>query len=95
MSADTKGPWSLGKLGNKGRISVDSVGHTSLAKVVWLMDCDKEDGRPSPECEANARLIAAAPELLAALKGIVSLSSAGSSAASIALEAIAKAEGKQ
>ena len=39
----------------------------ALAQVVWVMEDDARAGKKSPTCEANARLIAAAPELLSAL----------------------------
>ena len=45
--------------------------HIGLAQVVWSMEDDRTEGNNSPQCEANARLIAAAPELLLALKDLV------------------------
>lgn len=46
---------------------VNGVGYPQVALVVGL-----HEDRPSGEQEANARLIAAAPDLLAALERIVS-----------------------
>lgn len=62
MSKNTPGPWALGNIEN-GFIEIDAIGpehHGALANVVWKM----EDDERTPRCEANARLIAAAPELL-------------------------------
>jgi len=70
----TAGPWTLepdykGYL--KGTIDVSSKDHGGLATVVWVMSNDASIGEKSPECEANARLIAAAPELLEALQQLL------------------------
>lgn len=55
----TPGPWKLGH--NDGTfVEIDAPTHGALATTVWCMEDDKGFG--SPECEANARLIAAAPE---------------------------------
>lgn len=61
----TPGPWSIGDLAeNEGFVSIDASSHGALAEVVVKMD---DDPLPSPELIANARLIAASPELLEAL----------------------------
>ena len=67
MSKHTPGPWWLDhgddvNLFNHVGISAET--HELLAQVVWRLDDDKS----TPECEANARLIAAAPDLLEALE---------------------------
>ena len=72
MSGYTKGPWRLGALdvtpfGTGFSMGIDAESHGELATVVWQIEDDKIDGKPSLECEANARLISAAPELLEAL----------------------------
>lgn len=63
----TPGPWSLDLVPLVetlyNHVAIDSEYHGALAQVVWKMDDDTQ----SPECEANAHLIAAAPELLEAL----------------------------
>ena len=72
MSGHTLGPWEIDQeyLGDSlvNHVPISSKKHGSLAQVVWVMEDDKYLGLNSPTCEANARLIAAAPELLDALK---------------------------
>ena len=71
----TPGPWELGEIeqAEDGGAFVDIDGknlkyfHSGLARVVWRM----EDDERSPTQEANARLIAAAPDLLEALQGFL------------------------
>lgn len=64
----TAGPWVLGE-SSEGRHfrAVNAREHSELATVVWVMEDYDAEGSPSPGCEANARLIAAAPELYEAL----------------------------
>ena len=66
----TPGPWKIGEItgGQDGGIwaEIDGQGHSGIAQVVWKM----EDDERTPRCEANARLIAAAPDLLEALQQI-------------------------
>lgn len=63
----TPGPWNVGSLPPAGwRYICDSKGETLAAVAEW-----DEDGTlhlEFPNAKANARLIAAAPDLLAALK---------------------------
>lgn len=72
MSAKhTAGPWTLGDVvddgpGKGADIGIDARNHKSLAMVVWRM----EDEDRSQEKEANATLIAAAPELLECAEAI-------------------------
>lgn len=70
MNNHAPGPWKLG-IQDGNFVDIDSECHGGLAQVVWLMEDDEVEGRSSPQCEANARLIAAAPDLLAALEDIV------------------------
>lgn len=59
MSKHTPGPWKVAAIPG----AVIAVDNTTIAKVFY--------GERSV-CDANARLIAAAPELLEALKGLES-----------------------
>lgn len=65
MSAHTPGPWALN-------------GVMALDTPLWIVSIPGEQARIevadySAESEGNARLIAAAPELLAALAGIIEI----------------------
>lgn len=65
MNGHTPGPWRISDSSwVTNHRDIDAPTHGALAVVVWRME---EDER-SPECEANAALIAAAPDLLAALE---------------------------
>jgi hypothetical protein len=95
MSKHTPGPWAIssGDFILQNHAAVDAPKHGALALVVWKM----EDDELSPECEANARLIAAAPDLLEALETceafLLSAGFASSGAYAEASAAIAKATG--
>jgi hypothetical protein len=78
MSNFAKGPWTLGKRG-KSAVHIDANNDlppwTALAKV-YVKTGDIENGYKSdPVGEANARLIAKAPEMYALLKKLVALDS--------------------
>jgi len=73
-SKHTPGPWRIGEKlssaemqslldGNGHFVEIDAPTHGALAFVVWRM----EDDDTSPKQEASAHLIAAAPDLFAAL----------------------------
>lgn len=66
MSAHTPGPWELdhGEDGDNFTIRADGEFVTRLTKSRYT------DDRRDPEAYANAALIAAAPDLLAALKSL-------------------------
>lgn len=74
---DTKhieGPWFLeeeykGYL--KGVMEISSAAHSAFAEIVWVMEDDARRGEKSPELEATAHLICAAPDLLQALINLV------------------------
>ena len=64
MSKHTPGPWEIEEHYHFGYRWISGPQHSQLAQVVWCMEYEDR----SPECEANAHLIAAAPELLEALE---------------------------
>jgi hypothetical protein len=70
-SAHTAGPWKMSGSTTAVYRAVQNgnwAGHSDLNEpIAWLTDT----GRNAKETEANARLIAAAPELLAALRELV------------------------
>lgn len=69
----TPGPWTVHG-DNKTLIGCDDR-KMMLAEVLWEHVCT-EWGRPIEEAQANARLIAAAPDLLAALIAVRDFSAA-------------------
>lgn len=90
----TPGPWWLGE--RKGDyIEISGPKHSGLATAVWQMEDDRLCDENSPQCEANARLIAAGPELLEALilarKYVADLPIVGDADLTIVDAAIAKA----
>jgi hypothetical protein len=98
MSKHTPGPWSIRHAvdgsGDCGIIATRQDGalhHVVVAEV--FASIDHEDER-SPEVTANSRLIAAAPELLAALEALLPGADAMGWDTSAARAAIAKAKGQ-
>lgn len=86
MSKHTPGPWCFGSV-------IQTQDHVGIAQII-----DNEEW-PNGQVEANARLIAAAPEMLAALKATDELLARlnyreRSPARKPILGAIAKAEGR-
>ena len=83
----TEGPWHLGK--RAGNPAIYGVDGTEIAGILHVL---------TPEWPENARLIAAAPELLAALQELLADSylsnPINSDRMRTAREAVAKAEGK-
>ncbi len=68
MTKHTPGPWSLRGSTIRGPHLKDPEGRTRIvAKAIW------DKGTYIDETEANARLIAAAPELVEALEDLVCL----------------------
>lgn len=72
MKHPLKGPWTLEMewFGDDlpHHIPVSADGHMGFAQVVWVMEDDARMGKKSPDCEARARLLVAAPLLLEALQ---------------------------
>lgn len=97
MKKHTPGPWKLGDIDitpfGRGFVrSIDADTHGELATVVWQMEDDLDDNQPSTECEANANLIAAAPELLESLVNLVGLAELGAARLDKYHAALANAE---
>ena len=92
MSKHTPGPWKYGsKLTfseNHRGFSVWQIHHGWALASVQPADADGNEG------EANARLIAAAPDLLEALKRVALILGSQHAALEVIDAAIAKAEGK-
>jgi hypothetical protein len=96
MSKHTPGPWRIsGDAGHAANIRITSVARRHIAKVY------AESIAQDPVCEANARLIASAPDLLDALQALTSMFHPntqyvnGHPAAEKARAAIRKATGEQ
>jgi hypothetical protein len=94
----TPGPWVTGKLTKNGYRKIDTHGfphadpHYGLAKVVVQLE-----GDPYKRGEANAALIAAAPDLYAALDDVLRAHhhSRGDEYVDAAYTALAKARGEK
>lgn len=98
MTAHTPGPWELQMAEDcTGRKLDDLVRWVVTAKEhdLWISTGPTWDAEHADESNANARLIAAAPELLAALEQIKCLAPPGTLFRVDAEAAIAKAKGKQ
>ncbi|MEN6665525.1 MAG: hypothetical protein ABFD85_16170 [Phycisphaerae bacterium] len=90
MSGHTPGPWVY-----KGFVvDSDFSGWRVYLPTKYRRVIDVE-GTSAAEADANARLIAAAPDLLAALKAVVAFTGAHGGPYADARAAITKAEGKQ
>lgn len=101
MSAHTPGPWEV-RFGRRGSVNGSKPVITSMGGRAYIVSGIASGGtEPVGETiEANANLIAAAPDLLAALKGAKRLLSdlvldgEGNDIFRAMQDAIAKAEGK-
>jgi len=94
MSEHTPGPWEIHPQFDSCYRDISAPNHIALARVVWRFE---EEDR-SPSCEANAHLIAAAPELLEALENLLKVHEGEGGtqhhAGDMARAAIAKAKGE-
>ena len=92
--AHTPGPWAFVKAGSFGW-NIRGTWHGEPNSQLAYVDAGvcQTRGPFTDENTANARLIAAAPDLLAALKAVVAVSNRKTDAYTRAYAAIAKAEG--
>lgn len=70
MSKHTPGPWEIGEQDSNGRVSIKDATPIIQTGGCWDIAAVWNDVR-ADEAKPNARLIAAAPELLAALSSMV------------------------
>jgi hypothetical protein len=106
VSAHTPGPWTTVDESAAGPRGDVSFNHQLLSGDLWLASISSGDfetrelvAKERPRIEANLRLIAAAPELLTALRGLYDLCPQGHlddkrGLWADAWAAIAKAEGQ-
>jgi hypothetical protein len=98
-SSYTPGPWYVEAVmgDDPHEICIDSREGRGTPEVIASVVWDDEDPHPVlglAEANANARLIAAAPDLLQALKAVVAISDRKHDAWDAAHAVIAKAEGR-
>ena len=94
ITTHTPGPWGIEQTGQTnwiGRMRSDGSG--KIDEIVTSTDRFKLTPKATFRNDANARLIAAAPELLEALKEVVAISDRKHDAWDRAKAAIAKASG--
>lgn len=92
MSKHTQGPWTV-----DGAVATENLDVLGEGGRIAMLDCDDIDAET---LKANARLIAASPEMLAALRVAQSelhyfTATRGSEAHEIVRAAIAKATGEE
>jgi hypothetical protein len=76
QATHTSGPWEVHGAVHRGKVLFWSINEASAAKyrgdIATVHDAEHMGGISTAERDANARLIAAAPDMLAALKAILS-----------------------
>ena len=71
MAGHTPGPWEVGYDDGSGEEHITGPDDNErIAAIRWGCSCCQDTSPLTPKEQANARLIAAAPDLLAALKGL-------------------------
>lgn len=100
MSKHTPGPWSYRKVPRKQEWEINTwrcpnVGHESWTGMSVVFGCDDDPEMGKVVGEANARLIAAAPDLLEAVDRMLTWNHGGQRAEDVAFarRAYAKALG--
>ena len=99
MNKHTPGPWSYRRKGSSQEWEIDSgycpiLDHQSWKGLAVIYGCDDDKKNGSIVGDANARLIAAAPELLEALEELLAETWINGAFADKARAAIAKAKGE-
>ena len=98
MNTHTPGPWTARIQKNKSHADLGWIIEHSNGRIGWASlayaDTNREAGADDPSREANARLIAAAPDLLAALEGVLRVADRATVEFDAARAAIAKARGQ-
>lgn len=96
MNKHTKGPWHVGTGNGEGSVFADT-GRTRLEQggTTLYSICSVTRGWNDGEDAANARLLASAPDLLAALREAIEIIEGTGLDASPQRAAIAKATGEQ
>jgi hypothetical protein len=96
MSAKhTPGPWKLRKEWRCSEFALEVFHPNRKIEKPFLPAALAVVSDSVDECKANARLISAAPDLLAALKGVINVADRDTIEFKSARKAIAKAEGKE
>jgi hypothetical protein len=90
MSKHTPGPWIY-----KGFVTDSDFSGWRVYLPTRYRRVITVEGTSAGEADANARLVAAAPELLAALKGVLRVADRKTDEFDAARAAIAKAEGAE
>lgn len=90
----TPGPWAT-KEGDRSRREMSLIAKACDADfIIGYAICEAQNKEQREEDLANARLIAAAPDLLSALQGVLRIADRKTAEFDAARAAIAKAEGK-
>lgn len=94
MSKHTPGPWKVNADEYGNVLGVRATNDATICQINWMIR-----KRGGLQAEANARLIAAAPEMLEALRLVMSddrlMNAMKREQARAILDAIAKAEGRE
>lgn len=98
MSKHTPGPWKYGRpwsLSYGCGLWLVTAESTDRGKANVLMQGDCQNHLSAEEAEANARLIAAAPDLLEALQAVVRVADRKTAEFDLARAALSRATGQE